>query len=111
MFGICVVRLADIVPTCMEWYFKISHLYIIHIPEGYFIRPVQTDVVVHEEVPSHSASHYKTRWASIQDILPDLMASDEIANDSCVCKQLEATEELTRTLSFVRIRGGSGSGS
>jgi hypothetical protein len=54
-----------------------------------------------------SASHYKSRLASIRDIVHDLMSSDEIANDSRVYNQLKAAEELSKTLTFVRMGGSS----
>jgi hypothetical protein len=46
MLGSCVVRPTHTVPGYMEWYFKMSHPYIIPIPEGYSMWPIQTDVVV-----------------------------------------------------------------
>jgi hypothetical protein len=46
MFESRVVLPTDTVPGYMEWYLHISHLYIIPIPEGYSITPVQTHLVV-----------------------------------------------------------------
>jgi hypothetical protein len=39
------------------------------------------------------------------------MASEEIANDPHVYKELEAAEKLTKNLTFIRKGGGSGSDS
>jgi hypothetical protein len=52
MLGFRVVLPTDTVPGYMDWYLKISHPYIIPIPEGYTVRPVQIGVVVQEEAPS-----------------------------------------------------------
>jgi hypothetical protein len=90
---------------------KISHPYIIPIPEGYSVRLVQTDAGV-QEGPSQSqiSSMRETRLGQIRAILKKLMLSDEIANSSRVYQRLKDAEELIMRLTYVR-RGGSGSAS
>jgi hypothetical protein len=75
MLDTLALCLEDTVEAYMQWYFKISHLYIILIPEGYSVRLVQFDVVVQEETSSQSTSKLLGRLASIRDILHGLMAS------------------------------------
>jgi paraquat-inducible protein B len=86
-------------------------MYIIHIPEGYTVRPVHIGDVV-QEAPSQSqaqiSSHLADRLSDIRDILTELMSSDEIANDSYVYQRLKDAEELIKGMTYVR-RGGSGS--
>jgi hypothetical protein len=53
MLGSHVVLLSDTVSGYMKWYLMISHPYIIHIQEGYSVRPVQIDDVV-LEAPSQT---------------------------------------------------------
>jgi hypothetical protein len=48
------------------------------------------------------------RLVHIRDILKELLASDEIANDSCVYQRPKDAEELTVNMTYTR-RGGSGS--
>jgi hypothetical protein len=108
MLGSRVVLPTDTVSGYMDWYLKISHSYIIPIPEGYTVRLVQIGTVVQEEAPSQSQT--ESRLGEIQRILKELMSSDEIANDSRVYQCLKDAEELTIGLTYVR-RGGSGSGS
>ncbi|MCI84153.1 hypothetical protein A2U01_0105429, partial [Trifolium medium] len=38
----------------MAWYFKISHPYIIPIPEGYSVRSAETDAAVQKETPTET---------------------------------------------------------
>jgi hypothetical protein len=111
MLGSRVILPTDTVPGYMDWYLKISHPYIIPIPEGYSVRPVQTNVVV-QEAPSQSqiSSPLADKLAHIRDILKELMSSDEIANNSCVYQRLKDAEELTMRLTYV-MRGGSDSAS
>jgi hypothetical protein len=47
------------------------------------------------------------RLVHIRDILKELLASDEIANDSCVYQRPKDAEELTVNMTYTR-RGGSG---
>jgi hypothetical protein len=107
MLGSRVILPTDTVPGYMDWYLKISHPYIIPIPEGYSVRPVQTNVVV-QEAPSQSqiSSPLADKLAHIRDILKELMSCDEIANDSRVYQRLKDVEDLTIGLTYV-MRGGS----
>jgi hypothetical protein len=109
VLGSRVILPTDTVPCYMDWYLKISHPYIIPIPEGYSVRPVQTNVVV-QEAPSQSqiSSPLADKLAHIRDILKKLMSCDEIANDSRVYQCLKDAEEFTKALTYVR-RGGLGS--
>jgi hypothetical protein len=113
MLGSRVVLPTNIVPGNMDWYLQISHSYIIPIPEGYTIRPVQIGDVV-EEAPLQSqtriSSHLAGRLSHIRDILNELISSDEIANDSRVYQCLKDAEEVTMGLTYVR-REESGSAS
>jgi hypothetical protein len=79
MLGSRVVLPTDIVPGYMDWYLKISHPYIIPIPESYTVRLVQIGAVVQEEAPSQSqlSSPMVARLGHIRDILQELLASDE----------------------------------
>jgi hypothetical protein len=92
---------------------QISHSYIIPIPEGYTIRPVQIGDVV-EEAPIQSQTQISFplagRLSNIRDILNELISSDEIANDSRVYQCLKDAEEVTMGLTYVR-REESGSAS
>ncbi|MCI72767.1 hypothetical protein A2U01_0094031, partial [Trifolium medium] len=56
MLGTHVTLPSDTAPGYMAWYFKISHHYIIPIPEGYSVRPAETDVVVQEEAPTQTTT-------------------------------------------------------
>jgi hypothetical protein len=119
MLGSRIVLSADTVPGYMDWYLQISHPYIIPIPEGHFVRPVQIDAVVQEaQIQSQSQAQSQTQISSpladrlshIRDILKELMSSDEIANNSCVYQRLKDAEELTMRLTYV-MRGRSDSAS
>jgi hypothetical protein len=79
MLGSRVVLPTDTVSGYMDWYLKISHPYIIPIPESYTVRLVQIGAVVQEEAPSQSqlSSPMVARLGHIRDILQELLASDE----------------------------------
>jgi hypothetical protein len=109
MLGSRIVLPADTVPGYMDWYLQISHPYIIPIPEGYAIRPVQIGDVVQEAASqSQVSTQMAARLVHIRHILQELLASDEIANDSRVYQRLRDAEELTVNMTYTR-RGGSGS--
>ncbi|MCI57785.1 hypothetical protein A2U01_0079036, partial [Trifolium medium] len=42
----CATLPSDTAPGYMTWYFRISHPYIICIPVGYSVRPVESDTDV-----------------------------------------------------------------
>jgi hypothetical protein len=111
MLGSRVVLPTDTMSGYMDWYLKISHPYIIPIPEGYTVRPVQIGAVVQEEAPSQSlvSSPIVSRLGHNRDILQELLVSDEITNDSRVYQCLRDTKELTVNMTYTRsMRGGSG---
>ncbi|MCI35185.1 serine/threonine-protein phosphatase 7 long form-like protein, partial [Trifolium medium] len=49
MLGSRATLPSDTAPGYMVWYFRISHPYIICIPEGYSVRSPETDAAVQEE--------------------------------------------------------------
>ncbi|MCI22356.1 hypothetical protein A2U01_0043532, partial [Trifolium medium] len=64
-------------PRYMAWYFRISHPYIIHIPEGYSVRPAEPDVAVQEESPTESTkvTQLLSRLDMVRGLLKYMMSA------------------------------------
>ncbi|MCI37914.1 hypothetical protein A2U01_0059141, partial [Trifolium medium] len=54
MLGSRATLPSDTAPGYTAWYFRISHPYIIRIPEEYSVRSAETDAAVQEETPTET---------------------------------------------------------